>query len=101
VGPEPQKFARGLPICFHGGPANQRATTMKSDGSKRSFLQERDYRTAQELFEAALSACKRLSPEDRQSLLSKVEKQSSRYQAVQPTERETVRIMGITISESP
>jgi hypothetical protein len=40
------------------------------DERKRSFAKERDYRIAAGLFESALEACKRLSSEDQQSLLT-------------------------------
>jgi hypothetical protein len=79
-----------------------KAAVANNDGSRRSFVKAQDYRIAQGLFDSAFSACKRLSPEDQQSLLSKIEKQSSRrIKAAQRKEHKTVRIIGITISESP
>jgi hypothetical protein len=72
------------------------------DDCKRSFAKERDYRIAAGLFESAFEACKRLSSEDRQSLLRKIEKQWSRHTpTAQPKQYKTVEIIGIEIKQSP
>jgi hypothetical protein len=72
------------------------------DDRKQSFAKMRDYRIAAGLFESAFEACKRLSSEDRQSLLRKIEKQWSRRQPpAQPKQYKTVEIIGIEIKQSP
>ena len=51
---------------------------------------------------SALEACKRLSSEDQQSLLTKIEKQWSRHKPLaQPQQYKTVEIIGIEIKQSP
>ena len=63
------------------------------DDCKQSFAKMRDYRIAAGLFESAFEACKRLSSEDRQSLLTKIEKQCSRHPpTAQPKQYKTVEI---------
>ena len=72
------------------------------DDRKQSFAKMRDYRIAAGLFESAFEACKRLSSEDRQSLLKKIEKQWSRHApTAQPKQSKTVEIIGIEIKQSP
>jgi hypothetical protein len=72
------------------------------DERRRSFAKERDYRIAAGLFESALKVCKRLSSEDQQSLLRKMEKQWSRHKPpAQPQQYKTVEIIGIEIKQSP
>jgi hypothetical protein len=72
------------------------------DERKRSFAKERDYRIAAGLLESALKVCKRLSSEDQQSLLRKMEKQWSRHKPpAQPQQYKTVEIIGIEIKQSP
>jgi hypothetical protein len=71
------------------------------DDRKRSFAKERDYRIAAGLFESAFEACKRLSSEDQQLLLRKIEKRWSRRQpTAQPKQYKTVEIIGIEIKQS-
>jgi hypothetical protein len=75
---------------------------IKMDDCQRSFAKERDYRIAVGLFDSAFEACKRLSSEDRQSLLRKIEKQWSRHKPpTQPQQYKTVEIIGIEIKQSP
>jgi hypothetical protein len=72
------------------------------DDRKRSFTKERDYRIAAGLFESALEACKRLSSEDQQSLLAKIEQRwSRRPPTAQPKRYKTVEIIGIEIKQPP
>ena len=72
------------------------------DERKRSFAKERDYRIAAGLVESALEACKRLSSEDQQSLLRKMEKQWSRHKPLaQPQQYKTVEIMVLRLSSHP
>ena len=72
------------------------------DERKRLFAKERDYRIAAGLFKPALEACKRLSWEDQQSLLTKIEKQWSRHKPLAESQQyKTVEIIGIEIKQSP
>ena len=72
------------------------------DDRKRSFAKVRDYRIAAGLFESAFEACKRLSSEDQELLLRKIEKQCCRQRpTVQPKQCKTVEIIGIEIKQSP
>jgi hypothetical protein len=72
------------------------------DDRKRSFAKERDYRIAAGLFESALEACKRLSSEDQQSLLTKIEQRwSRRPPTAQLKQYKAVEIIGIEIKQSP
>ena len=69
---------------------------------KRSFAKTRDYQIAAGLFEFAFEACKRLSSEDQEWLLRKIEKQCSRrLPTVQPKQYKAVEIIGIEIKQSP
>jgi hypothetical protein len=80
----------------------RRVVGIKMDDRKRSCGKERDYRIAAGLFESAFEACKRLSSEDRQSLLRKIEKQWSRHKPpAEPKQYKTVEIIGIEIKQSP
>ena len=80
----------------------RRAVGIKMDDRKRSFAKERDYRIAAGLFESAFEACKRLSSEDRHSLLRKIEKQWSRHTpAAEPKQYKAVEIVSIEIKQSP
>jgi hypothetical protein len=79
----------------------RRAVGIKMDDCKRSFAKERDYRIAASLFESAFEACKRLSSEDRQSLLRKIEKQWSRHTPIaQSKQYKAVEIVSIEIKQS-
>ena len=69
---------------------------------KRSFAEMRNYRIAAGLFESAFEACKRLSSEDQELLLRKIEKQRSRrLPTAQPKQYKAVKIIGIEIKQSP
>ena len=69
---------------------------------KRSSAKTRDYLIAAGLFESAFEACKRLSSEDQELLLRKIEKQwLRRLQTVQPKQYKAVEIIGIEIKQSP
>ena len=77
------------------------AVGREMDDRKQSFAKMRDYRIAAGLFKSAFEACKRLSSEDRQSLLTKIEKQCSRHPpTAQPKQYKTVEIIGIEIKQS-
>ena len=68
---------------------------------KRSFAKSRDYLIAAGLFKSAFEACKRLSSEDQELLLRKIEKQWSRcLPTVQPKQYKAVEIIGIEIKQS-
>ena len=68
---------------------------------ERSFAKSRDYLIAAGLFESAFEACKRLSSEDQELLLRKIEKQWSRcLPTVQPKQYKAVEIIGIEIKQS-
>ena len=74
---------------------------IKMDDCKRTFVKERDYRIAAGLFDSAFEACERLSSDDQQSLLRKIEKHCSRHPTTtQPKQYKTVEIIGIEIKQS-
>ena len=68
---------------------------------KRSFAKSRDYLIAAGLFKSPFEACKRLSSEDQELLLRKIEKQwSRRLPTIQPKQYKAVEIIGIEIKQS-